>query len=75
MDFWKEVESTFGTHFPNDSSHGTAAYNVGYGGYTCEDVKNESSDFISAFSTLERTEASQGLMVSSRGSGTEIVAS
>jgi lysophospholipase L1-like esterase len=49
VDFWKEVESTFGTHFPNDSSHGTAAYNVGYGGYTCEDVKNESSDFVSAF--------------------------
>lgn len=49
VDFWEEVESTFGTQFPNDSSHGTAAYNVGYGGYTCEDVKNESSDFISAF--------------------------
>ena len=49
VDFWKNVERTFGTQFPNDSSHGTAAYNVGYGGYTCKDVKNESSDFISAF--------------------------
>jgi len=49
VDFWEEVESTFGTQFPNDSSHGTAAYNVGYGGYTCKDVKNESSDFISVF--------------------------
>jgi hypothetical protein len=50
VDFWEEVESTFGTPFPNDRDHGTAAYsNVGYGGYTCEDVENESSDFISAF--------------------------
>ena len=49
VDFWEEVESTFGTQFPNDSSGGTAAYNVGVGGYTCKDVKNESSDFISAF--------------------------
>jgi hypothetical protein len=32
VDFWEEVESTFGTQFPNDSSGGTAAYNVGVGG-------------------------------------------
>jgi lysophospholipase L1-like esterase len=58
VDYWEQVESTFGTVFPttntntcdsNSDSSCTFAYNVGYGGYTCKDVMDEASDFIGAF--------------------------
>jgi len=52
IDYWTQVESSFGTSFPNtsDDIDGIAAYNVGVGGYTCVDVFAETSSFIEAFS-------------------------
>lgn len=51
IDFWGQLENTFGSEFPNTSNNinGIAAYNVGVGGYTCPEVFDETSSFIDVF--------------------------